>query len=186
MRYALVVVALAAFGTIAVAGCDPPCKPYWEQRCSVCGEDSPACEHAKLAAKNELGDNAKCESLTTSLKESSEFSQRRYCDLARAEARSLDEIRGPWICSGHRVEFKGPAEESKSTANPQQIVIDDAATTIFNVQYASFQREGGAACNYWLGEHEHSVGEKGLSILCPTPIGALQGEKIVHCLREGK
>jgi hypothetical protein len=100
------------------------------------------------------------------------------------EPRSLDDLKGPWICSGAKVDFKGPSTESGSSAFPQQIVVNDVPTKIFNIRTASFQVEGKLACQFFLGPHEMSVGEKGLVLRCPDAIGALAADRQFMCLQE--
>jgi hypothetical protein len=169
-----------------LAACDPPCPTYWKEACAACGDESPGCKHAREAAERELKDAAKCSELSTSFAGLGSFAKKRYCEKWVNERRALDDIRGPWICGGVEVDFKGPATESKSSASPQQIVVNGAATTIYNVRTASFQVEGKLACEYHVGPHEMSVGEKGLVLRCPDAIGALPADKLLFCLQERK
>ena len=39
-----------------------------------------------------------------------------------------------WRCGATKIEFRGPATESKQSADPQQIVVDGVATKIWNVR----------------------------------------------------
>lgn len=171
---------------VAFLGCEPPCKPYWQARCRSCGETSPGCAHAREAAKRELGDAAQCEKLTRLEHASTDLARGRYCDLHEDDPRSLDELEGPWICSGLRVDFRGPSAESGDSSDPQQLVVGGSATRIHNLRHASFQVEGKLACTYWLGPHEHSQGEAGLTLLCPDAIAELPVGRLVHCLREAR
>lgn len=146
--------------------CDPPCEPYWRLRCDGCGPESPACEHAKRAAKHELADDTQCRKMVGLAKDESDFTKKRYCELHVGGERSLDELRGPWSCGARKVEFQGPATESKVSSSPQQVVVDGAATKIWNVQHSSFQIEGAPACLYWLLPHEESAGERATTPRC--------------------
>jgi hypothetical protein len=112
----------------------------------------------------------------------SDLTKRRYCELHVSEPRSLDELRGGWRCGDKHVELRGPATESTSSSNPQQIVVDGVATKIWNVQHASFQIEGAPACLYWLLPHEESKGEVGLAISCPKEVGGLPAA-MLRCVR---
>jgi len=167
---------------VLAAGCEPPCEPYWKLRCDTCGADSPACEHAKRAAKNELSDEASCTKMVGLAESESSFAKERYCALHVATERSLDDLRGPWRCGDKGVDFSGPARESNQSATPRQIVVDGKATKIWNVLHASFQIEGAPACNYWLLPHEASNGEPALAISCPQPVGGLP-DHMLRCVR---
>lgn len=112
----------------------------------------------------------------------SDFTKDRYCDLHVKGSRSLDELRGPWSCEGQTVRFEGPAEESKQTANPQQIVVGELRTTIWNVGHSFFQIEGAPACTYWLRPHETSNGAVGLAISCPQAVGGLEA-RMLRCTK---
>ena len=81
-----------------------------------------------------------------------------------------------------KVDFRGPTDESTSSSNPQQIVVNDTPFEIYNVRTASFQRKEKASCSYYLMPHEDSGGEKALAIRCPDPLGALPGDTLVKCL----
>lgn len=175
------VLLLALFALLA-CGCEPPCEPYWRLRCESCGSDSPACEHAKLAAKNELADDAQCRKMTDLAAGESHFTRRRYCELHVSGERSLDDLRGPWRCGERKLEFRGPASESRSTSSPQQIVVDGLETKIWNVQHASFQIDGAPACTYWLLPHEESGTEVGLAVSCSEPVGGLPAT-MVRCVK---
>jgi hypothetical protein len=167
---------------ILASACSPPCPTYWEAVCKACGPSSPGCEHAKDAAKREAGTSEKCTSFTTAFSELGELGKQRYCETWKNDPRKLDELRGPWICSGVKVDFKGPSEESKSSSNPQQIVVNDTPFVIYNLKTSSFQREQKASCQYYLMPTENSGGEKALSIRCPDSLGALPGDTLVECL----
>lgn len=165
-----------------VLACDPPCPSYWQFRCDSCGPDSEACAHAKHASKHELSEEGKCERLSSLASSESDFTRERYCNLHEKKARSLDDLRGPWSCEGRRVSFEGPAEESKRTSDPQQLVVDGARTTIWNVGHSFFQIEGAPACTYWLLPHEESNGDVGLTLSCPKPVGGLEA-RMIRCTK---
>ena len=172
-----------ATSLLLASACSPPCPSYWEEVCKACGTSSPGCEHAKDAAKREAGTNEKCTSFTTKFSELGDFGKQRYCETWTNEPRKLDELKGPWVCSGVKVDFRGPSDESTSSSNPQQIVVNDTPFEIYNVRTSSFQRKEKASCSYYLMPHEDSGGEKALAIRCPDPLGALPGDTLVKCLR---
>ena len=174
---------ITALFTVPLLACDPPCPSYWQFRCESCGPESPACEHAKFAAKNELSESGQCEKLSNLAKGESSFSQARYCELHKNETRSLDELRGPWNCGLFKLDFKGPASESKDSLNPQQLVVDGKATKIWNVRTSSFQIEGSSSCHYWLLPHEESDGKTALAVSCPKGAASLTGE-MLRCVRQ--
>ena len=172
-----------ALVTLISAACDPPCPSYWKFRCESCGPDSAACAHAKHAAEHELSEQGKCERLSGLASSESDFTRERYCNLHEKKARSLDEIRGPWSCDGRRISFEGPAEESKQSADPQQIVVDGKSTTIWNVGHSFFQIEGSPACTYWLLPHEESGAAVGLTLSCPQAVGGLEA-RMIRCTKQ--
>lgn len=163
-------------------GCDPPCEPYWKLRCDSCGPHSSACAHAKDAAKRELAEPGQCTKMVELAQGENEHAKQRYCALHEQGKRSLDELRGQWRCGDLRVELRGPAQASGQSSNPQQIVVDGRATTIWNVQASSFQIEGAPACNYFLMPHEESAGEVGLALSCPQAVGGLP-DHMVRCVK---
>ncbi|MBK6517291.1 MAG: hypothetical protein IPG04_25050 [Polyangiaceae bacterium] len=162
--------------------CDPPCEPYWKLRCDSCGPTSPACEHAKQASKNELSDGGQCKKMVALAESEGELTRKRYCALHENGERSLDELRGPWRCGATKIEFRGPATESKQSADPQQIVVDGVATKIWNVRTSTFQIEGAPACNYWLMPHEESDGDVGLALSCAHAVGGLPSH-MLRCVK---
>ena len=81
------------------------------------------------------------------------------------------------------VAFEGPAEPSKSSTDPQQIVVDGKRTTIWNIGHSFFQIEGAPACTYWLLPHEESGGAVGLTLSCPQAVGGLDA-RMIRCLKQ--
>ena len=169
--------------TLLSSACDPPCPSYWKFRCESCGPDSEACAHAKHAAEHELSEQGKCGRLSTLASSESEFTRERYCNLHEKKARSLDDLRGPWSCEGMRVTFEGPAEEARTTDDPQQIVVNGQRTKIWNVAHSFFQIEGSSACTYWLLPHEASDGAVGLTLSCPQVVGGLDA-RMIRCTKQ--
>jgi hypothetical protein len=169
-----------------VLSCDPPCPSYWQAVCKACGDKSPGCEHAKVASARELEAPAECSQVSTSFAKQSEYGHKRYCETWVNEPRPLDTLKGPWICSGVEVDFKGPSTESHRSSDPQQMMVNGVATEIYNVRTARFQVRGKLDCQFDLGPHEMSVGEDALAIRCPDAIGALPANKLVLCLKARK
>ncbi len=131
-----------AANLLLASACSPPCPTYWEEVCKACGTSSPGCEHAKDAAKREAGTNEKCTSFSTSFAELGEFGQQRYCEKWKNDPRKLDALKGPWDCAGVTVDFRGPSDESTTSSNPQEIVVNGTPFEILQHSNSGLSTEG--------------------------------------------
>ncbi|MFO0551082.1 MAG: hypothetical protein U0271_22015 [Polyangiaceae bacterium] len=162
-------ISITALSALALAGCDPPCEPYWKIACERC--DATGCDLAKEHAKKTLEGGQMCQEDVARLKEILEQpgGKKVACNLPAASKLPSNALLGRWSCT------------SKGRADNGRVIALDIGLLTVNVDDKSFEvvqlsddwanlsvsSQMQTSCNI------HVEGER-MVFRCATPLGSLE------------